>query len=115
VKIRQEHFDHILCLHVEGRLDAAVSDELNYHLNHIISQGQSAMIVECSSVNFLSSAGIRTFLNLLKRIEAAKGHVVFCGFSEQIMQVLSMAGFAHYFQHFASTQDALQYIQNHCS
>ena len=83
---------------LEGRLDTSVSAQTEQELQPLYdSQGQN-IVFDCNKLEYISSSGLRIFLNVLKNVKG-KGHQVFIrGINESIQKVFKMTGFYNLFK-----------------
>jgi anti-sigma B factor antagonist/stage II sporulation protein AA (anti-sigma F factor antagonist) len=78
---------------LEGRVDANTTPTLEKKLSKILSESKQRVLIDFSRVDYLSSAGMRLLLSATKKISAQGGKLVFCGMSEDVMEIIRMAGF----------------------
>lgn len=77
-----------LCLH--GRIDASVADQLTGTIATFLSQVPGdEVIVDCSDMNYISSAGLRQILNIKKKKPNTR--VINC--SNDVYSIFEMTGF----------------------
>lgn len=76
-----------------GRIDSTTSATLDEHFLRVVSGGNRRIVVDFSSVDYISSAGLRVLLGLAKRMREAKGALVLCGMNDPVRQVFGLAGF----------------------
>ncbi|MFY7842942.1 MAG: STAS domain-containing protein [Rhabdochlamydiaceae bacterium] len=94
-------------LSLEGRLDASSSSDLGEKLKNILSSPHVKVVVDCSNLNYLSSAGMRFFLMSTKTIKANFGQICFCHFQPDVMEIIKMAGFESILKIFPTKDEAL--------
>lgn len=94
-------------LHVEGRLDATSSPLLEERLSELIANNELHLLIDFSKVDYLSSAGMRLMLSNTKKQQAKKGSLVFYNLSEDVMEIIKMAGFEKILSIYPSEEDAL--------
>jgi anti-sigma B factor antagonist len=95
-------------VHLRGRLDLASSNEFGGMLQGLISAGEKNLVLECSDLKYVSSAGLGTFIAAGKSLSAAGGgKVVFAGLSQHLQSLFTMTGIANLFEMVASKDDAL--------
>lgn len=78
---------------IDGRLDAANAVTLDREFFSCYDEGARDFIWDCSKVTYLSSAGLRSFLQAMKRLEASEGKLVIAGASPQLLDVFDISGF----------------------
>ena len=77
-----------------GRLDASSAPEMDRYLTTLIDGGARQVVLDLSALEYVSSAGLRTFLAAAKRMKQAQGKLALACPAPQIRQILDMAGFA---------------------
>lgn len=78
---------------VNGRVDSANAKDLDQALSEIIDGGTSRLVVDCSELSYISSAGLRALLVAIKKTNAAGGGVAMCQVPPHIREVLEVSGF----------------------
>ena len=79
-----------LSVTVEGRLDTLTAPEFEGFLNENCS-GIESLTINCESLAYVSSAGLRVLLSAHKRMKGAMKLTKVC---ELVMEVFEMTGFA---------------------
>ncbi len=95
-------------VHLEGRLDATSTPQLEDQLGGLIGKGEKHIVVDFARVEYLSSAGMRLMLSNTKRLKSEQGSLGFCGISDDVMEIIKMAGFEKILSIYASEQEALE-------
>ncbi len=80
-----------LTLAVEGRLDTITAPELEAALKEEID-GVEALTFDFSSLDYISSAGLRVLLSAQKRMNG-QGTMKVTGVNEIIMEIFEVTGF----------------------
>jgi anti-sigma B factor antagonist len=80
-----------LALAVEGRLDTITAPELEAVLKEELD-GVEELTFDFSSLDYISSAGLRVLLSAQKRMNA-QGTMKVTGVSEIIMEIFEVTGF----------------------
>lgn len=103
--ISSEQHGDIVVLRASGRVDAVAAPQLEAKIQSFIDAGHKRLLLNFSNVDYLSSAGMRLFLSVTKKLEAlGEGRLVICSLSEEVMEVIKMAGF-HQILHLAGTEE----------
>ena len=79
-----------LTVALDGRLDTMTSPELSAEFDQILNDADR-LIVDCSKLEYISSAGLRTFLTANKTM-SAKGGMKLINVNEIVMEVLGVTG-----------------------
>lgn len=90
--IQQERKDGTLTLHLEGRLDTATAPQLEKQLNESLD-GVTSLVMDFSSLEYISSAGLRVLLSAQKRMNK-QGAMVIRNVNDVINEVLEITGFS---------------------
>lgn len=90
--IRTEHQDSRTLLSLTGRLDGQWSDHLDRHVSELVRAGRHRLALDLSTVDFLSSAGIRALVSAQRQLSAVNGTLTVVSLSEPVDKVLSMVG-----------------------
>lgn len=98
MEIRHDLKGDILILRLAGRLDALVSPEVEKQVFQFIDRGQHKIIMDFSGVDYISSAGMRVLLAVMKKLKNYKGHMILCSVVDNVMEVFRLAGFDHVLQ-----------------
>ena len=88
-----------------GRIDTTTSAAVEDALRRTVDQGNRALVVDLGRVDYISSAGLRVFLVLAKRLRTERGRLVLCSLPEPVRQVFHLAGFIPLFE-IEPTRDA---------
>ncbi len=92
---------------VEGRLDIASSAAFEAEVAALLGNGSTAFLFDCTKLNYVSSAGLRAFLVLNKRVVAAGHRLCLCALQPSVLQVFDMSGFSDIFPLRATVAEAL--------
>ncbi|MDX9980859.1 MAG: anti-sigma factor antagonist [Lentisphaeria bacterium] len=93
-------------LRASGRLDATTMADTERQLTAAIVGGSRRMVLDCSAVEYISSAGLRVILSAAKRMQKAEGKLVLAAASPQVRQVFDMAGLGAVIPVFETTDEA---------
>ena len=78
---------------LEGRLDTSVSAQTEQELQPLYDCQDKNIVFDCSKLEYISSSGLRIFLNVLKVTKARGGRVFITGMNADINKVFAMTGF----------------------
>ena len=90
-----------------GRIDTTTSRPLEEGIRQVVDDGARDLVIDFGNVDYISSAGLRVFLVLAKRLRDLQGRLVLCGMREPVRQVFHLAGFMPLFRVEASQDAAL--------
>lgn len=92
---------------LEGKLDVNLSVSIESELDALIDSGSNNLILEISKVEYLSSSGIRVFINMMRKIKDKNGRLVLASVPDVIKKILKTVDLEDLFEVFDSVDDAL--------
>lgn len=111
MEIITREFKHCDLVEVKGRLDSSTSPLLNEKLNKIMEQGRYKIVLDLSQLDFISSAGLRVFVNTQKACKRYnRGEVVLTRLPSKIKESFDLVGFTTIFKIFDDEISAVGYF-----
>lgn len=77
---------------IEGDLDASSSIQLDQAIEEAVSTGENKIIVDCSQLEYISSAGLGVFMSYIQDFQANNISLVLCHLSEKVRNVFQILG-----------------------
>ena len=99
-----------ICLTVRGRLDSITSSALEERLLSLMKEGASQFVLNLSSLDYISSAGLRVLLMVAKKLKPIHGVLALCSMQDSIREVFDLAGFSRLFPIHESEEAALKHM-----
>ena len=93
---------------VQGRMDAVSAPAFESTMSNHIATGAHRVVVDCSALEYISSAGLRSLLTTAKALKVQNGELVFAALQDVVHEVFEIAGFATIFPIFSSIDAALE-------
>lgn len=93
MKILQRKHGSVTVVAPVGRIDTTTSPSLEEVTRSLVDGGTRDMLVDLSGTEYISSAGLRVFLVLAKRLRDLRGRLVLAGLDQPVRQVFQLAGF----------------------
>ena len=93
ISVTEDRVGQVLVLSPEGRLDSVNTGEFQSLTMGHIDGGEKNMIMDFSSLNYISSAGIRVTRLASNALEESGGQFVICAMNEYISKVYRISGF----------------------
>ncbi|MFZ2958165.1 MAG: STAS domain-containing protein [Candidatus Ozemobacteraceae bacterium] len=106
MEITETRNGNALILRLIGRLDAVTSKMFEERLT-AINEGEKHVIVDCSQMEYISSAGLRVFLVAGKKLKTLKGIFVLFGLSASVRVVFDQTGFSAFIPIYVDEVSAL--------
>ncbi len=98
MNIQQTDHAGVIVIAPSGRIDTTTSGAVEEAVRRTVDAGAHRLIIDFSDVEYISSAGLRVFLVLAKRMRDLHGRLILCGMPEPVAQVFRLAGFMALFQ-----------------
>jgi anti-sigma B factor antagonist len=105
VEIHEEKRAETTILVPTGRIDSNTSGEFGTHASRVIAAGVHALVIDFSSVAYISSAGLRVLLQAAKSLKTCGRKIVLCSLRETVLTVFDASGFTSLFEIY-DTQNA---------
>ena len=91
---------------VKGTINSGNTPELDEYLSKLVEEGVTKIVLNMEFVLGISSTGLRTILETLRKLKRVGGELVICNPSWQSMDNLDRAGFTGIIKIFDNEQDA---------
>ncbi|MFM1890385.1 MAG: hypothetical protein RLZZ565_1142 [Planctomycetota bacterium] len=96
--IFEERDGDVLTLRIEGRLDGETCGEVDRRFGEIAdSSDRCGVVLDCSALAYVSSAGLRSILVLGKKQRAASRGFALAAPSATVQEILALSGFSSLF------------------
>lgn len=92
MRIEKTGYQGDLSLKVIGRLDTTTAPQLEDMLKSSLA-GVSHLTIDFSSLEYISSAGLRVLLSAHKTMKRQEGDMVVQGANEEVREVFTITGF----------------------
>lgn len=93
---------------LKGKVDATSAPAVEQALVTVIDQGEKKLVIDCTAMDFISSAGLRSLLMAVKKMKAAGGLIALSGLQSSVKEVFDISGFSALFTIHATSADALK-------
>lgn len=107
MEITASQKENVLLVVVEGRIDSVTSARLEAWIAANITPPKSDVLLDCSSLDYISSAGLRVMLNLSKLLSRASLQFSMCSVQDHVREVFEISGFDSFIPIHDSVADAL--------
>lgn len=93
----QEFDDKVIAI-LEGSLDTSVAAETERAMTPLYDVEGKDIMIDCTNLDYISSAGLRTFLGILQSAEEKGGHVFIKGINDTVREIFAITGFDNIFE-----------------
>lgn len=109
MEIKTNQDGKVMTVSLHGRLDGTTANKLETVLAELLSSHRH-FIFDFSSLEYISSAGLRVILGAAKKLKAAEGRMVLAGLNENVKEVFEMAGLNTIFLIVSTPQAAMEVL-----
>lgn len=93
---------------VAGSLDSNTSPKAQQEIDGLLSAGAKKVAVDCTGLDYISSAGLRVMLGAAKRLNATGAGLRLFGLNQSVREVFDISGFSTILAVFNTEADALR-------
>ena len=98
MNVRIEETDGNAVAILEGNLDTAAAAETEKAMSPLNDVEGKDIIIDCTDLAYISSAGLRIFLGILQNAQTKGGHVYIKGINDNVRAVFTITGFSNIFE-----------------
>ena len=112
MKIDQTSADGIAVLALSGQFDRTEADRLVTHVDVLLEEGQSKVLVDLSATTLVNSTGFGAFLVSCRRLRDAGGDLVLVGLRSIVMRAFTLLELDGKIPAFATMEEAQAYLKS---
>ncbi len=109
IKRLQESDNDIIA--IIGEIDASSSIELDLTIAKSVGDGFSKILVDCSALEYISSAGLGVFMSYIEEFQEKKIRMVLFGMKEKVANTFMILGLADLL-HISTSKDEAKKLIN---
>lgn len=100
----------ITSLIVNGDVDASSSIQLDESLGAVVNSGELKILIDCTALNYISSAGLGVFMSYIEDINTKNIKLAIFGLNEKVRNVFDILGLDQLITIVDSKVDALAIV-----
>ena len=81
-----------------GELDTVATTEQADELQQVLDMAGNTLVIDCTELEYISSAGLRFFMQLKRESETKGGSIRICHLNEDVADIFRMSGFWNIFE-----------------
>ena len=85
--------NNALIVKISGRMDAVTAPAFEKALGAWIDESEKYFVVDLSSLEYISSAGLRSILIIAKKLKTLNGSILLAAMEESVNEVFEISGF----------------------
>lgn len=90
--------DGLSLISLEGYLDAHTAPKFEEAIQNELDDNRSSIIVDCSKLTYISSAGLGVFMTFIEEIREKGGDIKLCGLVPKVRHTFEILGFQDIFE-----------------
>ena len=98
MNVRIEEQNNNMVAILEGILDTAAAAETEKAMSPLNDVEGKDIIIDCTDMEYISSAGLRIFLGILQNARGKGGHVYIKGINDKVRAIFTITGFSNIFE-----------------
>jgi len=106
VHIKRLQEEGIDILAIIGEIDASSSIELDLTIAKSVGEGFKKILIDCSALEYISSAGLGVFMSYIEEFKDNGIHMVLFGLKEKVANTFGILGLAELLQICANKSEA---------
>ena len=91
--IREARSGAVLVLAISGKLDGLSAPTLEARIARLQPESVRRVVIDCSGLEYISSAGLRVFLATARQLQTAGGRCSFAALSPQVRNIFQLSNF----------------------
>ncbi len=80
-----------LILDLKGRMDAITSPQIREKIMAVIDRGETQILLDCSGLEYISSAGLRVMFEAAYKIQDRSGRIGCYGVNSNVRKIFNLA------------------------
>src|SRR5215831_9524069 len=97
MEIQKDRVGEACVVTASGRLDGIYSTNFANQVGELITGTNPKILIDFTDIDFVSSAGLRAVLLLMRKAKASGGAFALCGVNPQVREILDVSGMTDMF------------------
>ncbi len=94
--------------YLSGRLDIALTEEIEQEFYKLIEQGNVYLIIDLQDVNYFSSSAMRVLIAIKRKVDAKNGKLKLSRTSKMVDKIMSALELIKVFEIYDSVEEAIE-------
>jgi len=103
---------NVSILDISGELDAHTASQLENTLKSLIDNQNYSIVVNCSGLDYIASAGLGVFMAYIEDVRSLGGDIKLTDMNDRVYNVFDLLGFPTLYDILDNEQEALQSFKN---
>ena len=108
MELKHETIEHVNVIHLKGSLTVATAQNFFSQIVPFLEKGETNLLLQMSSVDFIDSTGLGTIVRLAKRVKDAKGQLRLSDPQPKILEMFELTRLDKILPIFKTQEEALE-------
>lgn len=104
---RTDNEKNISIIYLDGHIETNSFQAFEQELNNMLKQKFFKIIINCSDLKYINSAGLGVIVGLIEEIRDQNGDIKFCCMNENVSKIFDLVGFNQCFKIFDKEEQAI--------
>jgi len=110
LSIQVHEVDGVAVLKPAGFINAHTVRQFEGALEALIHEGKYTILLDCGSLNYISSAGLGAIMGLIEPVRENGGDILLCRLQKNVFEIFDTLGFTELYRVFETESEALKYL-----
>ena len=97
MKVNIQQNENEVVVSLNGELDTVATTNMSEVLGRVTDLASQHLVIDCKDLEYVSSSGLRFFMQLKKNCAQSGGEVVVRNLNEDVEDIFRLSGFHHIF------------------
>jgi anti-sigma B factor antagonist len=107
LRVETRHLDDVTLLYPQGYINAHTVRLFESELQKALGEGRFKIVVNCSGLNYIASAGLGAIMGAIEEIRSNGGDLRLSELNETVRNIFEILGFNHLYRIFPSEMEAI--------
>jgi len=110
--VTHKQIEHLDVLELNGELDAHTAAQLEESLQNLLNKNKHHIIVNCTRLEYISSAGLGVFMAYIEDVRGLGGDIKLTNMNPRVYNVFDLLGFPTLYDIMDDESDAVAQFAN---
>ncbi len=107
MKIEEQTVDSVVVVSLDGRVDGSTAPDLEKHISAVVERGDTRILLDCSQMDYIGSAGLSVMLLGAKKCQQGGGKLTLCTLRATCKSVMEVSNFFTVLDYYDTRESAL--------
>lgn len=108
MQITEQKQGDVMIVAIDDHLDTMAAPVFEQKVLSLIDGGERKLLIDCSALQYVNSAGLKVFLLAAKKLEPLGGQLVICSLAASVLMIFEMIGFTRIMKILPNREEGLR-------